>query len=159
MLESRPDWCLSRQRAWGCRSRRSAVPTASVFLTAASVRAVAEAFGARGSDAWFTEIAATSCWPTYDPAADPDAPAGLDVATLEKMHDIFDVWFESGSSWNAVMRQRDLGYPVDLYLEGSDQHRGWFQLSLLPALGHDRPQRPSSTLLTHGFTVTRTAAR
>ncbi len=49
------------------------------------------------------------------------------------MSDIFDVWFESGSSWNAVMRERDLGYPIDLYLEGSDQHRGWFQASLLPA--------------------------
>ena len=63
----------------------------------------------------------------YDPGSDPDAPEGMDIESLEKMHDIFDVWFESGSSWNAVMCSRELGYPIDLYSEGSDQHRGWFQ--------------------------------
>ena len=72
--------------------------------------------------------------------------------SLVKGNDILDVWFESGSSWNAVLRERGLGYPADLYLEGSDQHRGWFQLSLLPALGATgRP--PFKTLLTHGFMV------
>jgi isoleucyl-tRNA synthetase len=68
------------------------------------------------------------------------------------MHDIFDVWFESGSSWNSVMRSKDRGYPVDLYLEGSDQHRGWFQLSLLPALGVTG-ESPFRSVLTHGFMV------
>jgi isoleucyl-tRNA synthetase len=68
------------------------------------------------------------------------------------MYDIFDVWFESGSSWNAVMRSKDRGFPVDLYLEGSDQHRGWFQLSLLPGLGVTG-ESPFKSVLTHGFMV------
>jgi isoleucyl-tRNA synthetase len=71
---------------------------------------------------------------------------------LSKSSDIFDVWFEAGSSWNAVLRARQHQFPADLYLEGSDQHRGWFQLSLLPALGATG-QSPFRALLTHGFTV------
>ncbi|NQY92438.1 MAG: class I tRNA ligase family protein, partial [Deltaproteobacteria bacterium] len=151
MLESRPDWCLSRQRAWGLPIPAFTMPDGTVFLTPASVRAVGVAFGARGSDAWFTESPA-QLLADYDQATDPDAPAGLDLGALGKMHDIFDVWFESGSSWHAVMRRRGDQFPVDLYLEGSDQHRGWFQLSLLPALGMTG-QPPFRALLTHGFTV------
>ena len=151
MVDSRPDWCLSRQRAWGLPIPTFLRPDGEVFVTGASVRAVAEAFGARGSDAWFTETP-EQLLAAYDPASDPDAPDDLDVSALAKMHDIFDVWFESGSSWNAVMRARDLGYPADLYLEGSDQHRGWFQLSLLPGLTVTG-ESPFRTLLTHGFMV------
>ncbi|MCB1054320.1 MAG: class I tRNA ligase family protein, partial [Acidobacteria bacterium] len=100
-----------------------------------------DTFVEEGADAWFQEgAAARFLGNEYDPEE------------WEKVDDILDVWFESGSSWNAVMRQRGLGYPVDLYLEGSDQHRGWFQTSLLPALGATG-QPPFKSVLTHGFMV------
>ena len=96
---------------------------------------LAQVVADKGSDAWYT-LGPADLLASYDPASDPDAPDALDVGSLIKGMDILDVWFESGSSWNAVMRERSGGedFPVDLYLEGSDQHRGWFQLSLLPAL-------------------------
>ena len=153
MIESRPDWCLSRQRAWGLPIPAFRRPDGSVLLTAATVRAIRDRVGEGGSDVWFTKTP-VELLAGYDPAADPDAPDDLDLASLEKMYDIFDVWLESGSSWNAVMRDRDLGFPIDLYLEGSDQHRGWFQLSLLPSLGMTGGT-PFKNVLTHGFIVDR----
>ena len=155
MIESRPDWCLSRQRAWGLPIPAFYNAAGKPLLTPVSVRAVAKVIAQHGSDAWF-KLTPRDLLAGYDPKDDNFLadPSAFPVDGLTSGKDIFDVWFESGSSWFAVALARGLvrSVPVEMYLEGSDQHRGWFQLSLLPALGAVG-SAPFRTVLTHGFVV------
>ncbi len=150
MIENRPDWVLSRQRAWGvpltCFTRRGARPDAPDFLLRdAAVNArIVEAFEAEGADVWYTE------------GFKERVLEGLhDPAEWEQVFDILDVWFDSGSTHAFVLRDRADGSPdgiADLYLEGTDQHRGWFHSSMLQACA-TKGRAPYRGVLTHGFTL------
>ena len=150
MVEARPDWVLSRQRAWGvpltCFVKKGARPDDPDFLLrdeAVNARIV-EAFEAEGADCWYAEGAKARF---IGDAADPE--------DYEQVFDVLDVWFDSGSTHAFVLRDRPDGSPdgiADLYLEGTDQHRGWFHSSLLQGCG-TTGHAPYRGVLTHGFTL------
>ena len=146
MIENRPDWCISRQRAWGtpitvlyCEACDEPLVDPAVMERAASF------IEKEGGNAWFARDAAEFAG---------DAKCGkCGGANFRKEKDILDVWFDSGVSFAAVLDgQEHLGLPADLYLEGSDQHRGWFHSSLLCSVG-TRDKAPYKAVLTHGFVV------
>jgi isoleucyl-tRNA synthetase len=142
MIEIRPDWCISRQRAWGVpiavfRDKATGQP----LRDQAVVDRIAAAMERDGADVWFSTDPAVFLGNRYDPA------------NYEKVTDIVEVWFESGASHSYVLEKRaDLRWPASLYLEGSDQHRGWFHSSLLESCG-TRGRAPYDTVLTHGFVL------
>ena len=144
MVENRPDWCISRQRTWGTpitlfvHKETQEIHPDSVEL----IEKVALLIEEKGIQAWWD-------------LKNEDILEAEDIAHYEKVNDIMDVWFDSGVTHYSVLAQREVfkgKLPADLYLEGSDQHRGWFQTSLLSSIGMNG-KAPYKKVLTHGFTV------
>ena len=142
MIEGRPDWCVSRQRVWGVPlpifiNKKTKEPLRDKKI----IDRIAEIYEKEGSDCWFTDDAEKFLGKDYDPK------------NFEKLNDIVEVWFDSGSTHSFVLEKRkDLKWPADMYLEGSDQHRGWFHSSLLESCG-TRGRAPFNSILSHGFVV------
>jgi len=147
MVENRPDWCISRQRSWGvpipvfyCKD------CGELIATEAIADHVADIFEEEGADAWFVR-------PSNELLPEGTTCPRCSGTSFDKEKDIVDVWFDSGVSYVGVCEDDPrLGVPVDMYLEGSDQHRGWFQSTLLASVG-TRGEAPYKTVLTHGFVV------
>jgi isoleucyl-tRNA synthetase len=150
MIETRPDWVLSRQRAWGvpltCFTKKGAMPTDSDFLLKNDDvnERIAKAFENEGADAWYLEN-----------SKERFLQGIVDPTDYEQVYDILDVWFDSGSTHAFVLKERADGSDdglADLYLEGTDQHRGWFHSSMLQSCG-TTGRAPYRGVLTHGFTL------
>jgi isoleucyl-tRNA synthetase len=157
-VESRSEWCISRQRSWGVP-----IPalyhkeTGEAILTDASVKHIITLISKRGTDAWWSDPADDAAW----------VEPGLAAAQYLRGTDTMDVWFDSGTSWSMINSKRPLNVTLqessqvaDVYLEGTDQHRGWFQSSLLTSVAAQKatnpkltPKSPFRKLLTHGFTL------
>jgi isoleucyl-tRNA synthetase len=146
-VENRPDWCISRQRTWGVPIPAFYDEDGGAYMDADVIRAISKKVAVAGTDLWFEKTAAE----ILDGIALPS-----DWPNAEKLlcgSDTLDVWIDSGSSHRAVLQKRsNLKWPADLYLEGSDQHRGWFQSSLWTSVIVDKAA-PYKNLLTHGFIV------
>ena len=142
MIEGRPDWCVSRQRVWGVPlpifiNKKTKEPLRDQKV----IDRIASIYEKQGSDCWFTDDPKVFLGDSYDPN------------DYEKLNDIVEVWFDSGSTHSFVLEKRkDLKWPADMYLEGSDQHRGWFHSSLLESCG-TRGKAPFKSILSHGFVV------
>ena len=142
MVEGRPDWCVSRQRVWGVPlpifiNKKTKEPLRDQKV----IDRIASIYEKQGSDCWFTDDPKVFLGNDYNPS------------DYEKLNDIVEVWFDSGSTHSFVLEKRkDLKWPADMYLEGSDQHRGWFHSSLLESCG-TRGRAPFKSILSHGFVV------
>lgn len=146
MIRERSDWCISRQRTWGVPIPMFyCTDCGKPFCTPESIDKVSKIFAAEGSNAWWAKDASE--------LMPEGSKCECGCTTFRKEKDILDVWFDSGSTWSAVCDSRDeLQFPADLYLEGGDQYRGWFQSSMLTSIAATG-KAPYKRIITHGWTV------